>query len=350
MTKDVLFVTSPLEPELAARIRQAVGDRVEVIFEPDLLPPTRFVADHGGVPGFKLDAAQQARWDAHMARATILFDLPHNLPPGVTVPMAAPNVRWIQSTSSGIGQAMKRLGLAGTKIDVTNARGVHAEPLAEFVFAAFLHHIKRIEFLQTEQSAHRWERYCGGGLMGKSLLVVGAGKVGAQCGRIGQAFGMVVRAVVNTPSADRAEELNAVGVHSAKDLADLLPTTDFIVLCVPHTPDTEQMLNADMIGRMKPGIVMVNIARGQIINEAAMIAALRSGHIAFAGLDVAMIEPLPVDSPLWDMPNVLISPHSASTVESENGRIVDILISNLLLYLAGRSSEMTNLFNKERMY
>lgn len=186
--------------------------------------------------------------------------------------------------------------------------------------------------------------------MGKSLLVVGAGKVGAQCGRIGQAFGMVVRAVVKTPSPDRAAALNAVSVHSARDLADLLPTTDFIVLCVPHTPDTEQMRNADMVALMKPGIVMVNIARGQIINEAAMIAALHSGHIAFDGLDVAMTEPLPEASPLWDMPNVLISPHSASSVESENDRIVDILIANLPLYLAGRSSEVTNLFNKERMY
>ena len=94
----------------------------------------------------------------------------------------------------------------------------------------------------------------------------------------------------------------------------------------------------------------VNIARGQIVDEAALIAALRSGHVGFAALDVAEVEPLPADSPLWDMPNVLISPHSASTVDGENARITDIFIGNLRLWLDGRAKEMANLLDKKRMY
>jgi len=179
---------------------------------------------------------------------------------------------------------------------------------------------------------------------------LGAGLVGGQVGKIGQAFGMKVVAVVNTPSPDRKTELHADQVHGTADLPTLLPQADFIVLCVPHTPDTEGLLDATAIASFKPGVVLVNIARGQVIDETAMTEALRTGHIAFAGLDVATVEPLPQASPLWDLPNVLISPHSASTVATENQRITDIFCHNIPLYLEGRFAEMQNLFNKERLY
>lgn len=347
---DTLFICTPFEAEHVERIKAAAGDRIRVIYEPDLLPPTRFVADHGGQPGFKRTEEQQARWLSNLGEATILFDIPPGIPAGSGVLDFAPNVKWIQTSSSGIGQALKRLGLVGTPVHVTNAKGVHAEPLAEFVFAAMLQYVKRFDFLKAEQRAHRWERYCGDGLDGKTMLVIGAGLVGGQVGKIGQAFGMKVHAVVNTPSPDRKGELHADAVHGTDELPELLPQADFIVLCVPHTPDTEGLLDAKAIASFKPGVVLVNIARGQVIDETAMTAALQSGHIAFAGLDVATVEPLPLDSPLWDMPNVLISPHSASTVSSENRRITDIFCHNIPLYLEGRFTEMRNLFNKERLY
>ena len=347
---ETLFIATPLEVEHVDRIRAAAGDRIRVIHEPDLYPPTRFIADHGGAPGFQRNAEQQARWNQHLAEATILFDMPPGIPAGQGLLDVVPNVKWVQTSSSGIGQALKRLKLIGTDVHITNARGVHVEPLAEFVFAVILKHVKRLEFLAQEQAAHRWERYCGDGLDGTKLVVVGAGKVGSRVGRLGQAFGMHVSAVVHSPSPDRLAELNADTVHGIADLREELEQADFVVLALPHTPDTENLVSAEMIAAMKPGVVLVNIARGQVIDEPAMIAALQSGHIAFAGLDVAMIEPLPKESPLWDMPNVLISPHSASTVTSENRRITDIFCDNIPLYLDGRWSEMTNVFNKERMY
>ena len=350
MSTETLFIVTPLETEHVERIKAAAGDAIPVIHEPDLHPPTRFVADHGGVPGFTRTAEQAARWTQHLQNATILFDMPPGLPAGTGLLDVAPNVKWVQTSSSGIGQALKRLKLIGTDVLVTNAKGVHAEPLAEFVFAAILKHVKRLDFLASEQAAHRWERYCGDGLDGQNLVIVGAGLVGSRVGRIGQAFGMHVAAVVNSPSPDRQAELYADSVHGVADLPELLAKADVLVLCVPHTPDTEQLLDAKAIAGMKPGIVLVNIARGQVMDDAAMIAALRSGHIAFAGLDVATVEPLPPESPLWDMPNVLISPHSASTVTSENRRITDIFCANIPLYLAGRRAEMINVFNKERMY
>ncbi|MET3901088.1 phosphoglycerate dehydrogenase-like enzyme [Devosia sp. UYZn731] len=347
---EMLFIATPLETEYVDRIKAAAGDRIRVVYDADLMPPTRFVADHGGMPGFRRNEEQASRWAKHLAAATILFDMPPGIPAGSGLLDVAPNVKWVQTSSSGIGQALKRLGLIGTSVHVTNARGIHAEPLAEFAFASILKHVKRLDFLRDEQAAHRWERYCGDGLDGTSLLVVGAGAVGSRVGRLGQAFGMTVAAVVNSPSPERKAELNAHSIHGVQELHGLLSTADFVVLCVPHTPDTEQLINAKAIAAMKPGVVLVNIARGQVIDEEAMIGALRSGHIAFAGLDVAAIEPLPVESPLWDMPNVLISPHSASTVTSENRRITDIFCANIPLYLDGRLADMKNVFDKDRMY
>jgi len=347
---ETLFIATPLEAEHVDRIKAAAGDRIRVVYEPDLHPPTRFVADHGGVPGFKRNEEQAARWAKNVAEATILFDMPPGIPAGTGLLDVAPNVKWVQTSSSGIGQALKRLGLVGTSVHVTNAKGVHAEPLAEFVFAAILKHVKRLDFLADEQAAHRWERYCGDGLDGTNLVIVGSGLVGSRVGRLGQAFGMHVASVVNSPSPDRRAELHADSVHGSEDLKGLLASADFVVLCVPHTPDTENLVDASAIAGMKRGVVLVNIARGQVIDEAAMISALQSGQIAFAGLDVATIEPLPTDSPLWDLPNVLISPHSASTVTSENRRITDIFCANIPLYLEGRLAEMKNVFNKERMY
>ena len=110
------------------------------------------------------------------------------------------------------------------------------------------------------------------------------------------------------------------------------------------------MLDRMAFAAMKPGAVLINIARGQVVDEAALIAALSSGRIAFAGLDVAAVEPLPPGSPLWSMPNVLISPHSASTAPSENGKIVDIFIENLGHYVAGQTEKMINVLDKARMY
>jgi phosphoglycerate dehydrogenase-like enzyme len=114
--------------------------------------------------------------------------------------------------------------------------------------------------------------------------------------------------------------------------------------------DTERMIDEHAFAAMKPGAAFVNIGRGQVIDEAALIRHLRSGHLGFAALDVAETEPLPEASPLWDMPNVLISPHSASTVSGENAKITAIFCDNLRLYLAGRVGEMRNILDKQKLY
>ena len=167
---------------------------------------------------------------------------------------------------------------------------------------------------------------------------------------IAKAFGMHVRAVVNRPSPERRAELFADEVLGQDDLKSAVTGADYIVLATPHTPKTDKMVDAQTIAAMKRGVVFVNIARGQVVDELAMIEALGSGHIGFAGLDVATIEPLPPGSPLWSMPNVLISPHSASTAPSENRKIVDIFIKNLGHYAKDEKDRMVNVLDKARMY
>ncbi|WP_210496889.1 D-2-hydroxyacid dehydrogenase [Microvirga antarctica] len=345
----VVFITSPLESEHVEYIRQSSPAGVEVVFEPDLLPQTRYIADHKGRDDFKRTALQERRWREALGRATILWDFPTGRE-GERGLALAPNVEWVQTTSSGVGQHIHALGLAESNIVVTTARGVHADPLAEFALFIMLAHVKDLARLQREQSARRWERYCCSELSGKTLTIIGAGQVGARVASLARAFNMDVRAVVNSPSPERRAELFASEVFGQADLAKAVTGADYIVLATPHTPQTDKMIDASVFAAMKRGVVFINIARGQVVDEAAMIEALNSGHIGLAGLDVAATEPLPPGSPLWSMPNVLISPHSASTAPSENRKIVEIFVKNLGHFMSGEPNRMINVLDKARMY
>lgn len=345
-----IFISTPLEAEQVDRIRNTAPGRVEVVFEPDLLPPTRYIADHKGREGFQRTAEQERRWRDHLGRADILWDFPPKSADGSGGFVLAPNVKWVQTTSSGVGQLIVNLGLQDSDLLVTTASGVHADPLAEFFLLGVLMHFKRLAFLKDEQKTHHWERYCGDDLNGKTLAMVGVGRVGRRVVEVGRSLGMRVVAMDVALTPEREAELGLARSYPRSGLHDMLAEADVVVLSVPHTADTERMIDAKAFEAMKPGVVFVNIARGQVVEEPALIAALRSGRVAFAALDVFAVEPLPGDSPLWDMPNVLVSPHSASTVTSENCKIADIFCHNLLCYLDGRVGDMRNVLDKARMY
>lgn len=345
-----IFVSTPLEQEHVDRIGMVAPGSVSINYNAALLPPVRYTADHKGAETFVRAAALEEQWRAGLAGADILWDFPPESADGTGGFSLAPNVKWVQTTSSGVGQMVKNLGLQDTDLLITTARGIHAQPLAEFVFLGLLSHYKQRRHLDIEQQAHRWHRFCGDGLANKVLAVIGAGGVGRQIMALGRAFGMRVVALASPGSSRTAAELGADEIYPAAKLHDMLAVTDALVLSVPHTPDTEGMIDRQAIAALKPGTVLVNVARGQVIDENAMIEALASRHIAFAALDVFAVEPLPENSALWDMPNVLISPHSASTVADENKRITDIFCHNLCCYLDGQLDEMTNVLDKARMY
>ena len=338
----LVFLTSPLEPEQVERISAVAPGRVDVVWRPDLMPPLRYVADHGGHP-FTRTAEQEQAWLECLRRADILFDFPVSM-------SLAPRARWVQTSSTGVGQMVCKLGIQDSDILVTTARGVHGAPLAEFVMLGLLAHFRGLRHLEREQKAHRWIRYCGDEMAGKLVAILGAGDLARATAVLARAFGMRTEAVTRHPEKTRDHGDVFDAIYATHHLHSVLARADAVVVTTPHTPETEQMLDAQAFAAIKPGAAFVNIARGQIVDEQSLIEGLRSGHIGFAALDVAAVEPLPDDSPLWDMPNVLISPHSASTVFRENERITDIFCHNLRCYVEGDLGRMRNVLDKRRMY
>lgn len=348
--KLIIFITSPLEATHVEHIRLVAPDRTQVIYEPDLLPPTRYIADHKGVEGFQRSDAQEQQWRQSLAQANILWDFPLTSGGHADGLSFAPNVRWVQTTSSGVGQLIKGLGLQDSDILVTTARGVHAGPLAEFVFMALLVHYRNLNHLRDEKDHRHWARYCGDGLEGKTLAVIGAGRVGRRVIEMGRAFGMHTIFLGRAGGTATVDDIGADQMYPPNEIHALLARSDAVVLSTPHTPETENLIDDAAIAAMKRGSVLVNVARGAVVDEPALVAALETGHIGLAALDVFAVEPLPGDSRLWDLPNVLISPHSASTVARENELITDIFCRNLERYLQGRFDDMENVLDKVRMY
>ena len=343
----VVMVTSPLEPEHVERMAGAYPERVDLVFRPDLMPALRYIGDHGD-PAFRRTPEQEREWHGLLREAEVLFDFPqHERFPLLDL---APKLRWVQTSSAGVGPLVHRLGLQDSDLIVTTASGIHAQPLTEFVFAALLFHTKKIAQLQRDQRVKAWNRFSGDELAGKTMAIIGPGRIGREIARIARAFGMRAVALARDADPARAEPLGVDRVYGRLNLLAMLAEADCLVICAPQTPETVDLLGPDEMAALKPGAVFVNIGRGTIVDDAALERGLREGRIAFAALDVFREEPLPPDSPFWALPNVLINPHSASTVDSENAKLTDIFIRNLGHYLAGEHDQMAPLLDKKRMY
>ncbi len=330
----VIVIASYLEPEYVERIRQ-LDPRLEVLYEPDLLATPIHAADHRG-DGFRRTAAQEARWRALLARADILFDFDRLN--AKELPALAPRLKWIQATSAGIGEFVRSAGYQETMPQVvfTTASGVHAQPLMEFTFMVLFALHKKLPHALREQRAKHWERFAAPDLHGQTLVVVGVGNIGSEIARVGKAIGMRVIGIKRSTAGIAPESLHLDELHGQADLAAVLPRAHNLVLVAPHTPATEGMIGAREIALLPRGAAFVNIARGALVDEPALVDALRSGHLLGAGLDVFREEPLPESSPLWEMDNVFIFPHSASTSDRENARITDLFCDNLRRHLDGR--------------
>ncbi len=335
-----VLIASYLEPEFVERIRQ-VDKRLNVTYEPDLLAKPRYPADHYGIPNRTPE--QEAHWQQLLADADIIFDFDPSHRPDL--PELAPRTRWLQATSAGIGQFVKRSGYDKRMPNTifTTASGVHARPLAEFCIMSMLMFNKGLFRMLRDQERKHWERFAGTDLEGRTVAIVGLGKIGNQVACMASALGMrvlathssnTVRAVAQTYPLDRLDEM--------------LTQAEYLVLCVPHTPKTEKMIGTRQLALLPKGALLINIARGQVVDEPALIEALRSGHLHGAALDVFAEEPLPPTSPLWDMPNVLVSPHSASTSDRENSRITDLFCENLRRYLA--KEPLLNVLDPDKLY
>jgi glyoxylate/hydroxypyruvate reductase A len=338
-----VLIASYLQTDMVERIAAVAPDRIRVVDTPELLPTPRYTADHTGIRR-DLSAADVERWRALLAEADVLFDF--DWLEADRLPWNAPHVRWVQATSSGIGEFLKSQRLLEWPVTFTTASGVHADPLAEFVSVGLLYLTKRVPDLLAWQRAHHWERHTTRQLAGQRALVVGLGSVGRRVSAVLANLGLEVWGVKR--SATEPPPSGVVRVVRQAELDEALARTDALILACPYTRETHHLIGAAEFARLPPGAILVNVARGSVVDEPTMVEALRSGHLAGAVLDVFEEEPLPMYSPLWDMPNVLISPHSASTVGTENSLITDLFIDNLRRFLDGRP--LRNVFDRSRAY
>lgn len=339
-----ILICSYLEPHFIDRIR-AISDELEVIYRPDLIASPRYPADHVGGPLMRTEA-QQAEWEGLLASAEILFDFDRS--DIHALPRRAPNVRWIQASSAGIGQAVRKYGLDAMDTIFTTASGVHARPLAEFVMMVMLQHTKRSLLAQEQQEARVWQRFATDELGGKTLAIVGYGNIGKEVGLLARAFGVRVIGCKRRTSGATAGSLGLDKLFSHDELHEMLPEADFVCLITPHTSETEGLIGGRELALMKQGSVLINISRGEIVHEDALLEALESGHLAHAYLDVMIDEPLPAGSPFWAHRSVTIYPHSASTSERENERLTTLFCENLARYLQGEP--LLNQLDTERLY
>ena len=340
------LIASYLESHHVDRLR-AVDPRLEVVYEPHLLARPRYAADHDGHT-FQRSKEDERRWLSLLAEAEVLFDFDRTHLEDL--PELAPSLNWIQATSAGIGQFVARHQYAERmpRTVFTTTSGVHAVPLAEYSLMSILMFRRRVPDMLADQRERRWERFASTDLTGRSLTVVGMGSIGREVARLAAEFGMRAIGVRRTVAGVDPASLHLEALYAFDELHVALQGTEHVVLAAPHTPETEGLMGAFELALLAPGAIIVNVARGALVDESALVEALGSGHVGGAALDVFQEEPLSSDSPFWAMPNVFVCSHSAGTSDRENGRITDIFCENLRRYLAGEP--LLNVLDTARMY
>ncbi len=315
----------------------------------------------------QLEIAQKSVQEGSDGRDTAsLFDGDEEIFYGFTPPRdlsVAPRLKWVQLHSAGINQLMDH-PILESDIRITTASGIHAVPIGEFAITMMLALARRVPRMVRMQDSgewtkERWKTFLGVELRGKTLGIVGYGSIGRESARIAKnGFAMRVLAMTRSGNKqDRGYAEPGVGDPEGKlpdawftreQLRDMLAQADFGLVSAPLTDETRGMIGARELQAMKPTAFIVNIARGEIIDESALVHALKEHWIGGAGLDVFAQEPLPADSELWKLENALIAPHVSGATPHYDDRAVELFCENLRRYLRG--DEMLNLVNKQAGY
>lgn len=243
----------------------------------------------------------------------------------------APILRFVQSISAGTDQYDKeRFAKAGVRL--ASAKGANANAVAEHAMALILALSRQLHTGRDHQRAKHWRGMIGDPaareteLGGKTLLVIGLGSIGARLARLAKAFDLKVIATKRDPTTGGGD---VDRIHPQSDLHTVLPQADLVALTCPLNAETENLIDAKALSLMKPTANLINVARGKVVDEAALVAALEAGTIAAAGIDVTHEEPLPGSSPLWSMTNVLLTPHTAGETSRYEDNVLDLLMENL---------------------
>jgi phosphoglycerate dehydrogenase-like enzyme len=243
----------------------------------------------------------------------------------------APRLAFIQSISAGTDQYSREiLGQAGVR--VASAQGVNERAVAEHAIALILAIARKLPLARDNQALHKWRGLISeisrreDELGGKTLVIVGMGRIGSRLATLAKAFDMKVIGVKRDPSKG-GEAADQAVAQSA--LLQVLPQADFVALTCPLNPSTENLIDERAFAAMKSSACLINVARGRVVNEPALAQALKSGRIAGAAIDCVWEEPLPESSPLWELPNLFITPHSAGETQRYEDNVIDLLLENL---------------------
>jgi phosphoglycerate dehydrogenase-like enzyme len=294
-----------------------------------------FAARETGVAHFQVRTFEELEPRAPEADVLVVSGLWRN-----TLLATAPKLRFVQSFSAGVDQYDKAL-FARRGVRLANAQGANERAVAEHAIALVLALTRQLHLLRDNQLARRWRGMIGDRalreqeLAGKTLLVVGLGRIGTRLAALARAFDMRVIGVRRTASPESGV---ADKVIAQADLANALTEADVLALTCPLTPETEGLIDAAALAALKPGALLINVARGKVVDEAALFAALADGRVRAAALDCFHEEPLPPESAFWALPNVLITPHTAGETARYEENVVDILVDNVERLFRGETA------------
>ncbi|HWR39716.1 MAG TPA: D-2-hydroxyacid dehydrogenase [Patescibacteria group bacterium] len=258
---------------------------------------------------------------------------------------AAPHLRWVHALTAGV-EGLMVPEFQQSPVLLTNSRGIHGIPVSEHVLALMLTFSRGIHHALRQQAESRWQRFDTGEIYEKTLAIVGLGSIGREIAKKAKAMGMRVLASKQTVT----QELFVDKLYPADNasLCEMLSQADFVIVALPLMDETKEMFRLEHFTAMKQHACFINIARGGVVRETDLVTALEQRLIGCAGLDVFTVEPLPSDSPLWSMPNVIITPHVAALSPAYLDRAIQLFTDNLARFAAG--GDMLNIINKQRGY
>lgn len=344
-----VVVAKPLAPEYVEQIR-AAEPRIELVIEPDLLPQMRWPSDHEGDPSFQRTPEQQARFDELVDSADVLYGIPDTRPSALARTVRAnPKLKWVQTMAAGGGSQVKAAMLSEEELGrviFTTSAGVHAGTLAEFALFGVLAGAKDLPQLLDHKAKHYWSpsRWVMKQVSDMTVVVVGMGSIGQECAKRFADMG------ANVIGVNRSiKPVEAVSqLYTSDEIVQAATGADALVNALPGALGTEGLISREVLEALKPGALLASVGRGPCIDEDALAELLASGQIGFAALDVTAVEPLPAESPLWDLPNVLIAPHTAANSEKEDARIAELFLGNVKAFLAGE--KMRNVVDTQLFY
>ena len=268
--------------------------------------------------------------------ADVIVALGHHISPAMIA--GAKQLKWIQALTTGT-DSLTAPGVLPAHVLLTSTRGIHGPQMSEIAFMFMLALGRNLNRMRRNQAEAKWEQWNQPILEDKTIVIVGLGVLAEHLAARCKLFGMTVIGV----SGGRSDAPHFDEVHSREDLAKVAARADFLLLLVPYSKETHHLVNSDVLAAMKPTAFLINIARGGVLDEDALIAHLQAGKIAGAGIDIFSRQPLPPDNPLWRMPNVIITPNIGGRSDKFVKQTLTVVEPNLRAFVEGRLKDLRNI-------